>query len=142
MLFKKDMHELREFEAQVRIAKRELKEIYYTTRDENTKSDAKELVANTIVVQKSIERIIQLRRKTGAAKIILNDRKAKMNLRKWTNGLIKRVKDFKKKRSKVRQEHLTRYQEVLLKYIQQIANELNDWIIDIETMADIPKPPS
>ena len=106
------MHELREFEAQVRIAKLDLKEIYYTSRDENMKSDAKELVANTIIIQKSIERIIQLRKKTGAAKVVLNDRKAKMTLRKWSNGLTKRVKDFKKKKSKVRQEHLQRYQEV------------------------------
>ena len=136
------MHELREFEGKVRMAKLDLKEIYYTARDEDTRSDVKELVANTIVVQKSLERIIQLRRKTGAAKVVLNDRKARMTLRKWSNGLTKRVKDFKRKRSKVRQEHLTRYQEVLLKYIKQIAEELNDWIIDIETMADIPKPPS
>ena len=136
------MHELREFEGKVRMAKLDLKEIYYTSRDENMKSDAKELVANVIVIQKSIERIIQLRKKTGAAKVVLNDRKARMTLRKWTNGLSKRVKDFKKKKSKVRQEHLTRYQESLLKYIKQIAEELNDWIIDIETMADIPKPPS
>jgi hypothetical protein len=136
------MHELREFEGKVRIAKLDLKEIYYTSRNENMKSDAKELVANVIVIQKSIERIILLRKKTGAAKVVLNDRKARMTLRKWTNGLAKRVKDFKKKKSKVRQEHLTRYQESLLKYIKQIAEELNDWIIDIETMADIPKPPS
>lgn len=135
------MHELREFEAQVRIAKLDLKEVFYTSRDESTKADVKELVASTIMVQKSIERIIELRRKTGAAKIVLNDRKAKMTLRKWSNGLIKRVKDFKKKKGKLRQEHLHRYQEVLFKYIQSIGIELNDWIIDIETMAEIPKTP-
>jgi len=135
------MHELREFEAQVRIAKLDLKEVYYTSRDESTKADAKELVAMTIIIQKSIERIIELRRKTGATKVVLNDRKAKMTLRKWSNGLTKRVRDFKKKKSKLRQEHLHRYQEVLTKYIQSIGNDLNDWIIDIETMADIPKPP-
>ncbi len=135
------MHELREFEAQVRIAKLNLKEVYYTSRDESTKADLKELVAGTIMIQKSIERIIELRRKTRAARIILNDRKAQMTLRKWSNGLAKRVNDFKKKKGKLRHEHLHRYQEILFKYIQSIGESLNDWIIDIETMADIPKPP-
>ena len=52
------------------MAKLDLKEIYYTSREENMKTDAKELVANIIVIQKSIERIIQLRKKTGAAKVV------------------------------------------------------------------------
>ncbi len=135
------MEELRDFEAQVRIAKRELKEVYYTTRNEDTKSDAKSLVATLILIQKSIERIIELRRTTKEAGIVLADRKAKMNLRKWSTGLTRRVKEFKNKRGKLRQEHLERYKDVVSKYIDEIASALNDWIIDIETMADLPKPP-
>ncbi len=135
------MQELREFEAQVRIAKRELKEVYYTTRNPDTKSDAKTLVASLISVQKSIERLIELQRTTKAAKIVFTDRKAKMNLRKWSTGLTRRVKDFRKKKGKLRQEHLERFKDMLTKYIDEILNALNDWIIDIDTMADLPKPP-
>lgn len=135
------MQELRDFEAQVRIAKRELKEIYYTTRNEETKTDAKTLVATLISIQKAIERIIELRRTTREAEIVLTDRKAKMNLRKWSTGLIRRVKEFKNKKGKLRQEHLERFKDVLVKYIDEISTALNDWIIDIETMADLPKPP-
>ena len=136
------MHELRDFQAQVRIAKRELKEIYYTTRNEETKSDAKTLVASLITIQKSIERIAELRRQVKETEIGLKDRKARMNLKKGSTGLTRRVADFKKKKGKLRQEHLERFKDALAKYISEIADALNDWIIDIETMADIPKPPS
>ncbi|MFW9907281.1 MAG: hypothetical protein ACFFEF_01790 [Candidatus Thorarchaeota archaeon] len=135
------MHELREFEAEVRIAKRELKEVYYTTRDESIKADAKELVAYTITIQRSIKKLVELRRQTRAAGIVLNDQKAKLTLGKWKTGLTKRVKEYKKKNRKLKHEHLSRYKDVLLQYIQSIANELNDWIIDIDTMSEIPKPP-
>ncbi|MFW9919778.1 MAG: hypothetical protein ACFFED_09280 [Candidatus Thorarchaeota archaeon] len=135
------MQELRDFEAQVRIAKRELKEVYYTTRNEETKTDAKMLVATLIVIQKSIERIIELWRTTKEASIVLTDRKAQMNLRRWSTGLTRRVTEFRKKKGKLRQEHLERFKDVLVKYIEEIASALNDWIIDIETMADLPKPP-
>ncbi len=135
------MHELRDFEAQVRIAKRELKEVFYTTRNEDTKSDAKLLVANMIALQKSIERIIELRRTTKATLVVLGDRKAKITLKKWSTGLVRRVKQFKNKKGKLRQEHLERFKDSLLKYITEISDELNDWIIDIETMAELPKPP-
>ena len=135
------MHELRDFEAQVRIAKRELKEVFYTTRNEDTKSDAKLLVANMIALQKSIERIIELRRTTKATLVILGDRKAKITLKKWSTGLVRRVKEFKNKKGKLRQEHRERFKDSLLKYITEINDELNDWIIDIETMAELPKPP-
>jgi hypothetical protein len=137
----KDMSELRDFEAQVRIAKRELKEVFYTTRNEDTKSDAKLLVANMIALQKSIERIIELRRTTKATLVVLSDRKAKITLNKWSTGLVRRVKEFKSKKGKLRQEHLERFKDSLLKYITEIIDELNDWIIDIETMAELPKPP-
>ncbi len=136
------MKELRDFEAQVRIAKRDLKEIYYTTRNEETKGDAKTLVASLITIQKSIERIIELQKTTRAASVVLTDRKAKMNLRKWSTGLTRRVKDFQKKKGKLAQEHLERFKDVLLKYVDEIASALNDWIIDIETMADLPSPPN
>lgn len=135
------MHELRDFEAQVRIAKRELKEVFYTTRNEDTKSDAKLLVANMIALQKSIERIIELRRTTKATLVVLGDRKAKITLKKWSTGLLRRVRQFKNKKGKLRQEHLERFKDSLLKYITEISDELNDWIIDIETMAELPKPP-
>jgi hypothetical protein len=135
------MSELRDFEAQVRIAKRELKEVFYTTRNEDTKSDAKLLVANMIVLQKSIERIIELRRTTRETLVVLSDRKAKITLNKWSTGLVRRVKEFKSKKGKLRQEHLERFKDSLLKYITEIIDELNDWIIDIETMAELPKPP-
>ncbi len=135
------MHELRDFEAQVRIAKRELKEVFYTTRNEDTKSDAKLLVANMIALQRSIERILELRRTTKATLVVLGDRKAKITLKKWSTGLVRRVKQFKSKKGKLRQEHLERFKDSLLKYINEINDELNDWIIDIETMAELPKPP-
>lgn len=135
------MHELRDFQNKIIAAKRELKEAYYTTRDEGIKSDAKELVVATIGLEKTIEDLIVLRRKRKVARKVLEDRKAKLSLRKWSTGLPKRIKDYKQKKKKLKQEHLTKFQETLLGYIGVIASELNSWIIDIETLADLPKLP-
>jgi len=122
-------------------AKRELKEVYYTTRNADSKADAKELVVASITLQKTVEDLITLRQKTKVARKLLEDRKATLSLRKWSTGLPKRIKDFKKKKKDMKQEHLHRFQESLLSYFDGIVDELNSWIIDIETLADLPKPP-
>lgn len=135
------MHELRTFQTKIMTAKRELKESYYTTRNADSKADAKELVVASITLQKTVEDLITLRQKTKVARKLLEDRKATLSLRKWSTGLPKRIKDFKKKKKDMKQEHLHRFQESLLTYFDSIVNELNSWIIDIETLADLPKPP-
>ena len=135
------MNELRTFQTKIMTAKRELKEVYYTTRNADSKADAKELVVASITLQKTVEDLITLRQKTKVARKLLEDRKATLSLRKWSTGLPKRIKDFKKKKKDMKQEHLHRFQESLLAYFDGVVDELNSWIIDIETLADLPKPP-
>jgi aldehyde:ferredoxin oxidoreductase len=135
------MKELRTFLGEVLSAKRELKEVYYRTRNKDTKADLKELVAAAIGIQTTAKELLDLRAKSKVARQVLNDRKATLSLKKWKSGLPKRIKDFKKKSSKLPQEHLTKFQDQLLKYMNEISTTLNDWIIDIETLTDLPEPP-
>ncbi|MFW9957772.1 MAG: hypothetical protein ACFFCT_06865 [Candidatus Odinarchaeota archaeon] len=126
---------------QVITAKRDLKQIYYTSRNKESKLDAKELVAAVIGVQKLLEDLIDLSRKRRIAKKVLDDRKAELMIRRWSMGLPKRVKDFVEKAKSLEQQHLTKYCESLLQYITSIGEELAKWIEDITTLAEIPKPP-
>ncbi|MDH4214546.1 MAG: hypothetical protein OEV85_11545 [Candidatus Thorarchaeota archaeon] len=126
---------------QVITAKRDLKQIYYTSRNKESKLDAKELVAAVIGVQKLLEDLIDLSRKRRIAKKVLDDRKAELTIRRWSMGLPKRVKDFVEKAKNLEQQHLTKYCESLLQYITSIGEELAKWIEDITTLAEIPKPP-
>jgi hypothetical protein len=135
------MHELREFQSRVIIVKRELKELFYTSRDATLKADAKQLVRASIILQKTIDDLLALNQKRRIAQKVLEDRKATLSLRKWSNGLPKRVQDYKQKQKKLSSEHSHKFQEVLLDYLGSITQELNDWIIDIETLADLPRPP-
>jgi hypothetical protein len=122
-------------------AKRELKQVYYTSRNKESKLDAKELVAATISVQKLLEELIDLSRKRRVAKKVLDDRKAELTINRWSLGLPKRVKDFIDKSKNLEQQHLTKYSESLLQYIDSIGQELAKWIEDIATLAEIPKLP-
>jgi hypothetical protein len=122
-------------------AKRELKQVYYTSRNKGSKLDAKELVAATIGVQKLLEELISLSRKRRVAKKVLDDRKAELTINRWSLGLPKRVKDFVDKSKNLEQQHLTKYSESLLQYIDSIGQELAKWIEDIATLAEIPKLP-
>ncbi|MHA1780867.1 MAG: hypothetical protein ACTSYL_08375 [Candidatus Thorarchaeota archaeon] len=135
------MRELRGFLTVVLDAKRQLKEIYYTTRNAETKADAKDLVASVIGLQKSIERILEMSSKTRLVAKTLADRRAEVNLRQWKLGLPRRVKDYKSKYKSLKQEHLHRYQKSLMEYIQTIGLDLASWINDIETLIDLPRPP-
>jgi len=126
---------------QVIAAKRDLKQIYYTSRNKESKFDAKELVAATIGVQKLLENLVDLSRKRRIAKKVLDDRKAELTIRRWQVGLPKRVKDFVDKTKNLEQQHLTKYCESLLLYINSIGQELAKWIEDINTLVEIPKPP-
>lgn len=126
---------------QVIAAKRDLKQIYYTRRNKESKLDAKELVAATIGVQKLLENLIDLSRKRRVAKKVLEDRKAELTIRRWLVGLPKRIKDFVDKSKNLEQQHLTKYGESLLQYINSIGQELVKWIEDINTLVEIPKPP-
>jgi hypothetical protein len=137
----KIMQELRDFLNQVIIAKRRLKEVYYTTRDSNVKADAKQLVAATITVQRALENLIELRRKSKVGKRVLEDRKASLTLRKWSIGLPKRARDYAEKRKKLKPEHLRKFQENLLAYLDGIGMELTAWTEDIITLSEIPRPP-
>jgi hypothetical protein len=122
-------------------AKRELKQVYYTSRNKGSRLDAKELVAATIGVQKLLEELISLSRKRRVAKKVLDDRKAELTINRWSLGLPKRVKDFVDKSKNLEQQHLTKYSESLLQYIDSIGQELAKWIEDIATLAEIPKLP-
>ena len=135
------MRELRQFLTHVMTAKRRLKEVYYTTRDDNLKVEIKEIVASTIGIQKTTEALIVLAQKSKMARKILEDRKVTLNLRKWSVGFPKRVNAFAERKKKMSREHLSRYIEPLLDYINIISEEQNSWVIDIETIREIPKPP-
>lgn len=126
---------------QVVAAKRSLKQVYYTARNKESKQDTKELVTATISVQKLVEELIDLSRKRRIAKKILDDRKAGLTIGKWVLGLPKRIKDFVDKTKNLEQQHLTKYAESLLQYIESIGQELAKWIEDIITLVEIPKPP-
>ncbi len=135
------MRELRGLLTVVLDAKRQLKEVYYTARNAETKADAKELVASVIGLQKSIERLLEMARTTRLVAKTMTDRRAEVNLRQWKLGLPRRVKDYKEKYKSLKQEHLHRYQVSLMEYIEKIGLELASWINDIETISDLPRPP-
>ena len=88
------VHSLSRLLTHVMIAKRDLKRVYYTSRNEDAKLDAKELVAATITLQKLLEDLIAKRRTIRVAKKILEDKKAELSLRRWSTGFPKRAKDF------------------------------------------------
>jgi len=88
-----------------------------------------------------LEELIDLRRKRRAAKKVLEDRKAELTIRRWIAGLPKRVKGFIDKSKKLDQQHVTKYQQSLMDYINEIGKELAKWIEDIVTIVEIPKIP-
>jgi len=135
------VHELTKLLTLVMTAKRDLKRVYYTQRSKETKLDSKELVASIIGIQRLLEELVDLNRKRRAAKKVLEDRKAELTLRRWSTGLPQRVKGFIEKSKKLEQQHLTKYQQALLDYINGIGTELASWIEDIHTLVEIPKIP-
>ncbi|MGQ4910765.1 MAG: hypothetical protein ACP6KW_01215 [Candidatus Thorarchaeota archaeon] len=134
-------HELNRLLTHVMTAKRDLKRVYYTARNEDSKFDAKQLVASTITVQKLLEELLTLNRKRRVARKMLGDRKAELQIRRWSDGLPKRVKGYVQKSKRLDQAHLRKYQEPLLQYIDRIAEELAKWIEDIHGVAEIPRIP-
>ncbi|RLI59517.1 MAG: hypothetical protein DRO87_02675 [Candidatus Thorarchaeota archaeon] len=134
-------HELNRLLTHIMTAKRDLKRVYYTARNEDSKSDAKQLVASTITVQRLIEELLTLNRKRRVARKMLGDRKAELQIRRWSDGLPKRVKGYVQKSKKLDQAHLQKYQEALLQYIDSVAEELAKWIEDIHSVAEIPRIP-
>jgi hypothetical protein len=122
-------------------AKRDLKRVYYTSRNQEAKLDSKELVAATITLQKLLEDLIAKRRRVRMAKKVLEDRKAELMVRRWLIGFPKRVKDFVSKSKKLDQQHLRKYQQTFLNFIDGISEELTKWVEDIETLREIPRPP-
>ena len=52
------VHSLTRLLSHVMTAKRDLKRVYYTTRNQDSKFDAKELVAATITLQKLLEDLV------------------------------------------------------------------------------------
>jgi hypothetical protein len=122
-------------------AKRDLKRVYYTSRNQEAKLDAKELVAATITLQRLLEDLITKNRRIRMAKKVLVDRKAELMLRRWLIGFPKRVKDFISKSKKLEQHHLRKYQQTFLTFINGISDELTKWVEDIETLREIPRPP-
>jgi hypothetical protein len=135
------VHELTKLLTLVMTAKRDLKRVYYTQRGKEAKLDSKELVASIIGVQRLLEELVDLKRKRRAAKKVLEDRKAELTLRRWSTGLPQRVKGFIEKSKKLEQQHLTKYQQSLLDYFNEIGKELASWIEDIHTLVEIPKIP-
>ena len=135
------VHSLTRLLSHVMTAKRDLKRVYYTSRNQDMKLDAKELVAATITLQRLLEDLINKRRTLRVAKKMLEDKKAELNLRKWSIGFPKRAKDFLNKSKKLEQHHLRKYQQSLVEYINGISVELTKWIEDIETLKGMPRPP-
>ncbi|MFW9833845.1 MAG: hypothetical protein ACFFEK_07615 [Candidatus Thorarchaeota archaeon] len=122
-------------------AKRDLKRLYYTSRNQDAKLDAKELVAATIALQRLLEDLIKKWQTMRVAKKMLEDKKAQLSLRRWSTGFPRRTKDFLAKSKKLEQQHLRKYQQSFLEYINSISNELTKWIEDIETLKGMPRPP-
>jgi hypothetical protein len=135
------MQEIRELLTTVMTTKRKLKQIYYTTRNEETKADSKQLVVAAIGVQRIIENLMKAFKQSRTAKRVLNDRKAIMTLRRWSIGLPRRLKDYGSKHRKLDQEHLRRFKSVLLDYLQDMGTQLAAWENDIVTMKELPKMP-
>jgi hypothetical protein len=135
------MHELQRFLTATISTKRNLKEIYYTTRSESLKIDAKKLVVTTIAIQQTIEELLTLWRKNKLARKILQDKKAQLNLVNWTKGLPKRVEDFKQKSRRLKGEHLSKYYEILNEYLETIASSLTNWLEDINEIRELPSVP-
>jgi hypothetical protein len=135
------VHSLTRLLTHVMTAKRDLKRVYYTSRNTDMKFDTKELVAATITLQKLLEDLITKRRTIRVAKKMLEDKKAELSLRRWSIGFPRRTKDFLSKSKKLDQQHLRKYQQALLEYINGISNELTKWIEDIENLRGIPRPP-
>jgi len=135
------VHGLTKLLTLVMTAKRDLKRVYYTQRSKEEKLDSKELVAAIIGLQRLLEELIDLKRKRRAAKKVLEDRKAELMLRRWITGFPQRVKGFIEKSKKLEQQHLTKYQQSLLDYFNEIGTELAKWIEDINTLIEIPKIP-
>ena len=135
------VHSLTRLLTHVMSAKRDLKRVYYTSRNEESKLDSKELVAATITLQKLLEDLIAKNRRIRMAKKVLEDRKAELILRRWVIGFPKRVKDFMSKSKKLEQHHLRKYQQTFLTYVNGISDELAKWVEDIETLREIPRPP-
>ncbi|MBD3406821.1 MAG: hypothetical protein GF411_11960 [Candidatus Lokiarchaeota archaeon] len=135
------MRELRSFQNQVLLVKRDLKYVYYSSRSADKKADAKQLVVNTISIQRGIEELIELASKSRLARKLLKDRKAELLLKKWEKGLPKRVDDYRSKSGKLRSEHLHRFYDALSQYMETILEEITKWSEDIKTLKDIPKVP-
>ena len=135
------VHSLTKLLSYVIAAKRDLKRTYYTSRNQDAKLDAKELVAATIALQRLLEDLLAKRRTSRVVKRILEDRKANLSLQRWINGFPVRVKEYLSKSKKLEQQHLRKYQQVLLEYINGISMELARWIEDIETMKELPRLP-
>ena len=135
------VHGLTKLLTLVMTAKRDLKRVYYTQRSKEAKLDAKELVASVIGVQRLLEELVDLRRKRRAAKKVLEDRKAELTMRRWSTGLPQRVNGFVDKSKKLEPQHLSKFQQALLDYLNSIGQELAKWIEDIATIVEIPKIP-
>ncbi|TXT55176.1 MAG: hypothetical protein BAJATHORv1_40085 [Candidatus Thorarchaeota archaeon] len=135
------MRELRSFLNKVLLVKRDLKYVYYSSREENKKADAKQLVVQAITIQKSIEKLLSLTSQSRLGRKLLEDRKAELLLKKWEKGLPRRVKDYKDKAKKLRSEHLRKFYDAILQYMDTILEELVSWTEDIQTLKDIPKVP-
>ncbi|MGY5872096.1 MAG: hypothetical protein RTV72_07635 [Candidatus Thorarchaeota archaeon] len=135
------VHGLTKLLTLVMTAKRDLKRVYYTQRSKEAKLDAKELVASVIGIQRLLEELIDLRRKRRAAKKVLEDRKAELTMRRWSTGLPQRVNGFVDKSKKLEPQHLSKFQQALLDYLNSIGQELAKWIEDIATIVEIPKIP-
>ena len=99
------------------------------------------LVRSVITVQKIVEELMALKKKSKPARSVIEDQKATLILERWMKGLPKRIDDFKNKRKSIESKHLSRYSTSLMKYIDKIAEELTGWVLDIETLAELPKPP-
>ncbi len=136
------MQEMQYFLNYVVAAKNILKEAYYTTQNEETKADTKQLIAALIGIEKTVEELLEMYAKHRLAAKLLKDRKAQLELRKWSVGLDRRAKDYVKRSTKLGQEHLHRYHETLRSYIDGIGLELAGWIVDLQTLDETPRPPS
>ncbi|MEM2141868.1 MAG: hypothetical protein QXS20_03035 [Candidatus Thorarchaeota archaeon] len=135
------MDDLEEFLTSIVNAKRKLKMIYYTGRNSDQRNDAKELIAFLIELGTKADRLVQITSESPIARKLMSDRKAELELHRWSQGLLNRTSDYVSKAKDLSYEHAHRYQLVMMEYLETIESELSKWIEEIETATGVPRPP-
>ncbi|MFO7837460.1 MAG: hypothetical protein R6V83_12530 [Candidatus Thorarchaeota archaeon] len=135
------MQELFEFEADIREIKRVLKEVYYTACESETKVKTRELVAMVIELQEKAKTLQELYNISRNARHILKDYKAKAFLKKSGRALSRRSESYRDKHREISPSHLAKYRANLEEHVENVSDEIGEWIRSIRNLDETPSPP-